>query len=204
MSLLVSCHDMGPGPSSSTISNILPLNVGNKWVAFVTPYDSLGKAGLGSSTTIELVRDTVIESQRWFYYLGFGRKVAYRCTESGAAVRLVSPNIGENEGIRYKQPCTRGETYRLAMISLSPDGDRITLDSTYICTVKSIDTVITVPAGTFHCIHYYVREYDGADSWDDFLAPGSGWIKYVQYIAPVPGRPAYVSSISEATSIELH
>jgi hypothetical protein len=202
--LIVSCNDLATEPASTTISNILPLSVGNTWLDFQTTFDSLGRVRATTSTSLEINGDTLIGGHRWFHVVLLNDKIANRNTESGASVRLVSPNSGDNEGIQYKQPCSRGESYPFAIVRLSPEGHRVTVDSEYICTVKSVDTIITVPAGSFHCIHYYVLEYGGAFSWDDFLAPGWGWIKQVRYHASSRGGRAYVSSISETTSIQLH
>lgn len=50
-----------------------------------------------------------------------------------------------------------------------------------LVTVKSIDTTVTVPAGTFNCYYYhFFRSMDNV-SWEMFLAPGVGPVKEEYY-----------------------
>jgi len=66
--------------------------------------------------------------------------------------------------------------------------------------VSATDTVITVPAGTFHCYRYDLVDQPtpGATSdWTVFLAPGTGVVERIQPVASMSDAQGHVTSRHE-------
>lgn len=187
--LLPGCKESPPlAPPRSEIpehsDGLIPLMNGNRWVIQYLQYDSSGSLMATFVDTIEVKRDTVIGSERWYNaprlkppdadYLDF-----YTNRPDGFWVRrrVVTPN--QDTALHYmtfKYPTQAGESWG------TPLGDSARTIST--------NELVTTPAGSDTCIkyedhlqlratervvfHYYVRPGKGWVQLDIFLESGSG------------------------------
>jgi hypothetical protein len=200
--VFTSCSDLSTVPQAQSISNLLPLAVGNQWISQLTYFDSLGNALSSLPPESLLVRaDTLIDGVRWFYHSYLGHLLAYRNSEIGSLMRLVSPNTDGRVCLVYKQSARVGESYGFPVVTFS--GYNAWLDdSIYKCTNMSLDTIISVPAGTFHCYRFRVVRQGSIDTWwDEFLAPNYGWVQKDTYVRFRQGGSIYRVNSLQATSI---
>ena len=138
---------------------------------------------------LEVVKDTIIHNET-FYLL----------TANGVRDPEVRPMTNREDGLWYyrdpdtiviliKYPVTVGESFFQLHDSL---------------VVVSIDTLVTVPAGSFHCIRY--DDYliaTGRLLGQIYAAPGVGLIKKEDFSQTFGGR-LYLSEVMELISYVLH
>lgn len=201
---LFSCESNPVAPSSEEIGWI-PFKKGNLWKFIRTYYDPLGNAILVQQNTdsIFIAADTVLEGKKWYYRHYLGHKLAYRNTSSGVMARLVSANTIATPFVQYKFPVQTGDTFGFPIVFFS--GNQAWLDDmTYTATVMSLDTVITVPAGSFRCLQYRLQRVSDIFSWqDEFIAPRLGWVKRDSYYSSGDGAFKVNSlELSKLTLIE--
>ena len=198
---LTGCSDGPTGPS--TIIEFMPIEIGNQWITQHSYFDTLGvQIQINLPDTVTIIGDTLINSQRWCYQYYLGYLLAYRNAESGAFIRLVSPNTDGVEKLLYQFPTYVGSAYAYPVVTFSGDSAWLS-DTKDSCTVISVDTVLTVPAGTFHCVQY--RTIRLPRSWTDhFVARDYGWIRTDYYAPFVPGGGVYRAGSIETIKIVLH
>ena len=146
----IGCKDNSTNsvPQIST-NQIVPLKVGNQWNLTVNSYDSSNVLQSGN-ISIMILRDTVIAGQRWYEM-----PIHLLCQNDSIGLTIYSESSNQ---LMFKYPAKVGEVY-------FNYGDTV--------TVVNVDTLITVPAGTFKCYQYH---YKSNSSW--FISPGVGFIKY--------------------------
>ncbi len=185
---------------------IIPLRAGNSWTILrFDASDSLGAFRPGDTSRITIPTVAVYANQPWFIahwgdWAGGGN--AYSNSIQGCLVRgwYHYPTFRFTEQfLRYKYPATAGDQYAVPGVFHSADTAWVQ-DSMQICTVLSTDTVITVPAGTFHCYHYrfqwtYHSTHPGIPFEDEFLSPGVGRVQWDQYDWRLVWRPFRYGSI---------
>jgi hypothetical protein len=148
------------GCTSTTHPNVLPsgsqtiwpLAIGNRWVFRATVFDSSGNQRSTWIDTLKIVSDTLFGSDRWYVQVGFGGK--------GKFFLQNRANGLWGDGLEYEYPATRNDTYRLG-------------DSTKIIVI-SADSLITVPAGTFHTVVY---QFPGPPLTYEYFSPGVGPVR---------------------------
>jgi hypothetical protein len=157
--ILDGCNKSNPVESNNLTQSIVPLAVGNSWTVLVTYYDTLGPTQVHSEEVFKVYGDTTILSKQFFTYNGF----PCANTDSGLVMYTgYSVSSTASYHLLYKYPTYSGDSFDDSM------------------EVTSIDTLISVPAGAFHCIKY--QDYSsGIRFEDDYISPGIGIIKIVDY-----------------------
>lgn len=89
--------------------------------------------------------------------------------------------------LKYKYPTSPGDTW--------DDGND--LGFLVVCT----DTIISVPAGTFHCIRYQWIGYLGMRG-EQYASPGTGIVKSIYYFSRIPLSNA-IQSVTELKNYHL-
>ena len=173
--LYSSCKDTGVQPT--TPISTFPLKVGNQWNFQQVNFDTLGNTSWSQSDSIRIIGDTIIAGDRWYYYNYHGHLLSFRNSESGVLARLVSPNTDGIAKLYLKFPAHVGDSYGFPIVGFS--GFNAWLDTAVQCTVMSLDTVVTVALGTFHC--YQFRVGTSNTWWDNFVSQDYGWISEELY-----------------------
>jgi hypothetical protein len=168
--LVPSCNESGVGPSASIL---IPFSSGATWTFNKTYFNSEGQPILQQQTTLVVDSDTLIDGQRWSAIERFGTKLLYCNRYEGVGVWWLGHEAGYH--IQYKCPAAVGDVYGYP-VPWFGEGSAMRLDSD-TAIVLTVDTVISVPAGDFHCIAYAVS--DNFPKWYsiEFLSLGTGWIK---------------------------
>lgn len=168
--LIYSCSE-STEPDNS-ITELIPLKIGNTWNYIRTVYDSTGTVEYTENNNSSVERDTIINYIKWFGFTDAPASV-YFTNKSGGywALQTVVPNYFpyDTSFIIYKYPTQVGDIY----------GD---LESPR--EVIAVDEMIIVPAGEFKVIHIITTYIDSTnylmDSFETFVAPGVGIIKRMQ------------------------
>lgn len=200
--LTLSCKQAS-GPMDQFVSDLIPLAVGNQWTFQRSYYDSLGNVvAVYPPESLLIKADTSIDGHRWFYHRYLGHLLAYRNSEIGTLIRLVSPNTDGKVFVAYKQPTRTGEIYGFPVVFFSGNNAWIT-DSVYIASVVSVDTLVSVPAGTFRCYQFRVTRQGSDGWWDEFLARHYGWIRKDFYSRFRPGGAIYRVNSQQTINITI-
>jgi hypothetical protein len=159
---------------------IIPLAIGNQWVTQINGWDSAGHPQAGLMITNRIVRDTVIQMERW-YLRSAGPSVTNRST--GFWIRE-----GSLPELYLKYPAVLGDKYVYG-------GDTV--------QVTARDTTIAVSAGTFSCRCYTIT-YTSADLANQlvFVCPNKGMIRSEVYHR-TPGGQVYLASRGDLISFQL-
>lgn len=178
--LILAC-DSEPTGSNLAVGNLIPLDGGNEWRFTQTLFNSRGNVIDTEADSIVLIADTTLNEQRWFYREYHGHHLAYRNTGSGVQVRLVSEHTSPQTQTLYKYPARIGDRFNYPEVYFS--GDSAWIDPEHmLARVVSVDTLITVPAGTFRCYQYRLTDRELNIGWrDEFISPQYGWIMKARY-----------------------
>jgi hypothetical protein len=175
--MLTSCKKENPVESSSTAKQIWPLKSGNAWAYHVIEYDTTGVITQSGSGAIAVTKDTIVGADTWYQISGFGSSGSMFYANRSDGLWIMSNNTsGIFKGLIFKYPVNTGESWNLG-------GDQVFLQST--------DTVITVPAGTFHCYAYRLSMSDYY-----YFCPGVGFIAMDSYSRTSSGRPYIIEHLS--------
>lgn len=143
---------------------IMPLTVGNRWIYHDVQSDTLGHVVWDGYDTLNVTGTAMVGEETW-----------YQCTDGYKYTNRTDGLWKACQGnVLYRQfPTTRGASYQSGSY---PD---------YYCSpslirVTGVDTVITVPAGTFHCITYYSGDYYGRTYYH--YAPNVGLVRSDSYM----------------------
>jgi hypothetical protein len=170
--ILVGCGK-DRGTDSNTMKEaqeIIPLAVGNKWWLTFTEYDSTGSILQSAKWTRSIVGDTIINSYNWFLlqheYSNLG-SLAYEYLsnqDSGLYVRYTN---GDGPYLWYPYPAAVG--------------DSVTI---FGLTIVSIDTLVSVPAGTRSCYCYGITMPSATDTLWEYahVSPGWGFVADHSYV----------------------
>lgn len=173
------CSKSSPTGPSSSGSQIVPLSSGNSWTyrsIMYSPTDSV----LGDGPVSVVVdRDTTIAGVHLYSFWGWAS-----AGDSG----LTTYTDGYFE-LYFKYPANSGTHYSAWGFSV---------------VVSNLDTVINVPAGSFHCVDY--RFYDkGYLNGEYFVSPGAGVIKLVSYFGSnYPSASSVVQNVQTLTSYTVN
>ena len=118
--------------SNNPTSQIFPLAVGNEWVIQVINYDTTGSIFNTKMDTIKILRDTTIQSEKWF--IGFG----IITNRSDGLYDLQSGTTNEIS-LKYKFPATVNSNYTYRGMQT---------------TVLGVSDTVSVFAGNYVCYHY--------------------------------------------------
>lgn len=161
------------GPEQTQASVIMPLKVGNEWNFTEAYYDSTEKVIINIDTQNKVIKDTVIQNETWAV-MDFGYvKQLFTNRQDGLYFSL--PNQFSPQ-LAFKYPVEKGYIYNYETGSLA---------------IVSTDTSITVPAGKFSCIKYYM-EVKGNGILSSyayiFMSPQIGIIKSERYAKKKSGK----------------
>jgi hypothetical protein len=177
--LLTSCKKDNPVDSSPSVKQIWPLKAGNTWAFNIVEYDTLGAVAQSGSGAFVVTTDTIVAGETWYHIAGGGSTLY---TNRSDGFWGVSPDpSGIFPFLLFKYPVSAGDTW-------NGGGDPVFL--------QSADTVITVPAGTFHCYEYRLS----SDYY--YFCPGVGLIGEDSYSRTNSGR-LYIAGRLSTTSVTL-
>jgi hypothetical protein len=169
--------------------NLIPLEKGNTWYYSGIVYDTLGTIKDNYSLVYDVRGDTIIFGKKLTPYSGyyvtntdsgllaFGGYSLYPAAPYDTVVHYY---------LLYKYPAKTGDRF--------DQGRR----------VGTLDTVIVVPAGSYHCIRYMLY-YDNVLLYEDYISPGVGLIKSVYYFAFFYSKnPSAINGFIELKSYKLN
>jgi len=176
------------GPDSQEPQKlIMPLSVGSWWVQESTVYGKSGEQKTLSVDTIRVLRDTLISDQKWTIVLEYGSENLYRNTSLGFWLRYRGDSL-----LKYKYPAAVTDTFQCYSGNSSTK-------------VISIDSTVTVPAGSFHC-YVYLTSGGGSTTrshWVDFCSPGLGLVYVEFYMTFDISEPEFLYSGQRLLAYEL-
>lgn len=133
---------------------LIPLKVGNKWVAHSTTYNPGGTIIADRADSLEFLADTVMQGQHWFNM----SNVTLVGKKSDGVWFWNGSNPAE---LVFKFPAVPNEVYQTSA------GQAVVL---------SINTRITVPCGTYSC-YVYKRPFGFGGNQYHYIVPDSGIVK---------------------------
>jgi hypothetical protein len=178
--MLTSCKKDNPVDSSPSVKQIWPLKMGNTWAVHMIEYDTTGAVTQSGSGTLVVTTDTIVGGETWYQISGVGSDgLMFYTNRSDGLWVMSSSTSGLFQGLFFKYPVSAGDSWNLG-------GDQMFL--------QSADTLITVPAGTFHCYEYRLSMSDYY-----YFCPGVGFIAEDSYSSTNSGRLYIVARISIAS-----
>ena len=178
--MLISCKKDNPVESSPIAKQIWPLKPGNTWAFSTKEYDTTGAVIQSGSGAIVITTDTIVGGETWYRFSGSG-SIFYTIRSDG----IWGMSTGTSplfQGLFLKYPVSAGDSWNFG-------GDQMFL--------QSADTLITVPAGTFHCYEYRLSMSDYY-----YFCPGVGFIAEDYYSSTNSGR-IYLKEHQSITSFTL-
>ncbi len=182
---LVACSDDPLSPPGSVPitkeTSIIPLALGNKWEFRDTHYDSDGTfLGIDSSS---IFVDTMFNADGWTWHHTNPDGLLMSIRSDGVWLRGIY--LG-SDILWHRYPARSGDTTILGVVY--PGNSTRAL---HVKVVVAVDTMITVPAGTFKCIGYQSRYlddqgkvipgYDVLYKYTDYYSLGVGFVLIDQY-----------------------
>lgn len=161
--MLDGCSKSNPAGPNSSKNSIIPLKIGNAWTYNVVGYSSSDSI-LSSSTVIDSVStDTTFMGQGMFFvsYLGWCSE-----TDTGFVEYLAPFNQGDQHGLLlFPYPTTAPSTHE---------------SWGYVVTVSTMDTLVNISVGSFHCVHYQFL-HDNVLLNDYYCSLGVGIVKTITH-----------------------
>jgi hypothetical protein len=163
---------------------ILPLQVGNTWIYQRSSFDTQGSIIAQDTLTQRIARDTLISGERWYIWeTPFGLSMGTLRSDGYWTY------VGGEPALALHYPASRNETYKLT-------------ESGPVVHVLAVDTLITVPFGTFACIAYeQLSSLDGRRARIDFCTANTGVIRVDEF---VPARSGEDSLSRRSDLVDLH
>lgn len=187
--ILNGCEKSNPVNYNNSSQSLIPIVKGNTWYFTGTSYDTLGNVKENFGEIIDVRGDTIL----------FGKKLTFY---SGNYVTYTDSGLIAYEGYSYSLDAPGDTTvyYELLYKYPAQTGDSFS----HGMKVGTIDTIVTVPAGSFHCIKYS-SYYAGFLNYDVYISPGTGLIKVVSYFgANYTTNPLKISSFIELKTYNLN
>ena len=168
---------------TTTATVLMPLKLGNQWIYRSISLDSLGVVQHVDTSTFKIVRDTLIQNERW-YFIGrdsTARELLTNRTDGLWYMSLHSTGTIAQAAVLFaKYPANVNDSW------LGPDSS----------TVKLItnNLAVTVPQGTYTCYQYsYTNKRTGAVEQSKYFPPGRGFVKDEGYSRTSSGQ-TYVAA----------
>lgn len=183
------CEKSNPVSNNDTSKILIPIAKGNTWYLTGTSYDTLGNVKENYGETYDVRGDTVLFGKKLTFYAG--HYVTY--TDSGLIAYggySISSDAPQDTVVYfrllYKYPAKTGESFSYGM------------------KVGITDTIVTVSAGSFHCIKY--SSYTNGVLYEDvYISPGIGLVKIVSYFGEdYSENPLQIRGISQLKSYNLN
>ncbi len=175
---------------------IMPLKNGNHWWGTITYFDSLGTATDTIPIVYRIIGDTTFQSETWYKWeLEMNDTIR---TDSANSPLITNRQDGIYQWVSdsgkaifwYKFPAVVGDTFHNHI------NDN--------CNVISIDTAISVSAGSYNCYHYHLENTSNSRTGNRFLAPNIGYIKWNSLSDTTSTGEAYVFERYELDSLLLN
>jgi hypothetical protein len=171
-SLLAGCSSGVDPKLGSTERDLIPLAVGSEWTYSIADSGQFAARVFDSTRMARIVRDTVVAGRRWHFADATDLVVPLRSfpwirNDAAGVVSGLPPFTVA--WLQYQYPPTVGQVF-------NPGGPP--------ARAADADTVVTVPAGTFHCVLYEWPDTSPIDNvtrisrWQ-FVSPGTGVVKDV-------------------------
>lgn len=185
---LTACNNNSTQPTKPVVKQdyIMPLAVGNIWVMSIKELRPDSTIYRSSIDTIRILSDTIINGIKWYIPIWSG--LYLRNNEWGLNTYESESGI---EAKSYKYPAEINFSWITDTLTWGSNNYPFTYDTLiYGYRIDRIDTLVTVPAGTFNCYHYrnFTRTFAGVetDTWKQvggeyWFSPGYGWIKGINY-----------------------
>ncbi len=146
--LFLGCDASDPAdpvtPPIEANAEILPLDIGNRWVVEETRTDVFSGSVTVAPDTFTVVGGTLIGDEVWYEVEGSWLVDGFHTYRSDGVWRWNDLDGDEAPYLVYKYPAEPGDTYTFVR-----DADAATT-----ATVVATDVPITTPAGTFSAYHY--------------------------------------------------
>lgn len=167
---VAACDSTSISPEDAGTDALIPLAVGNEWI-WQTVERSTHRGEVKEAVrfdTVRVVSDTSLLGESWFRLREKNGEYLAANRPSGFWHRTLSEAGNGDPLLVYKYPAGIGEQF-----------PRPSWPDSSVIQVMSLDTTITVPAGTFKAVHYAQIWNDKPITCDFFVAPGAGLIKKV-------------------------
>jgi len=173
----------------NSTQGLIPIVRGNTWYYSGTAYDTSGIVRENFGEIHDVRGDTILFGKKLTFYAGHyvvntdSGLIAY----GGYSISSDTPNdTVVHYELLYKYPAKTGDSFNYGM------------------KIGTIDTIIIVPAGLFHCIKY-MNYYNSVLNYDAYICPGIGLIKVVSYFGTnYIKNPSKLSSFIELKSYKLN
>jgi hypothetical protein len=189
ISFVLGCHkdDMIVNPSLQS-NGIIPLAVSNAWSYNLSAYDTLGNVVRSVTVPFTITGDSVANATRWYKISTSGSN--FKCTN------LPNGLFGSDGILAFKYP------------TFVQDSFYVNGNVGYL-SVTTIDTLITISLGSFHCYGYkniqvHAPGMAGGSHDIVYICPTVGPIKYETYSSTRTGAKQYLAGTGELTSVTLN
>ncbi|OGU63925.1 MAG: hypothetical protein A2499_03580 [Stygiobacter sp. RIFOXYC12_FULL_38_8] len=165
--ILVSCKNEDSIVNQNTLHELVPLKIGNWWAFQRINYDSTGNAVSTFIDTMKVLRDTVIQNERWFITNYYG---IYRNATNG--VRFWDST--NNSSYVYLYPVKEHDMFVMGSA---------------IVEVISTNEKLKVPYGDISCVHYKAT-FSSLNNFhiNYYLSPGIGFVSLEGPARTISGR----------------
>jgi hypothetical protein len=178
--------DQGGTPQATVL---MPLKIGNQWTYRVISYDTSGTVQHVDTSTFKIVRDTTIQSEKW-YFIGQDSTAYELLTNRSDGVWYMRVRIAPLAAVLFaKYPANVNDTW------LGPDSS--------IAMLWAKDINVSVPQGTYACFQYmYADKGTQFMSQAKYFPVGVGFVRDEFYSKTNSGR-GYVRSCRELMGLSL-
>jgi hypothetical protein len=177
------------------VKGIIPLSVGAQWNYNVYAIDTMNVLQLVNTLSYKIISDSIINNIRWYKFSKINRyswenPSEFLCTNT--QVGLIS-RISSGSQLVFKYPAAVQDSFYVNEVV------------NYLHVI-SIDTLITIPVGTFHCYAFennqpvFYSAYGGSREIL-YLSPDAGLVKVEAYASPQVGIKMYLWSYGELSSV---
>ena len=187
---IVGCTKSNPVSSDRSDVGIIPLTIGNMWSYDGVAYDTTGAVAETFGELMDVRGDSILFGHHMYSYESWNANTDSGLIAFGGFSYEPDPPPPHDTLVSfelvYQYPTERGASYQSFGSTVS---------------VASTDTVIVVPAGSFHCIDY--KWYSQAILLDEvYICPGVGRVKYVGYFGP--DYPSHATMVRSAVELKQY
>jgi hypothetical protein len=174
---------------------LIPLESGNRWEFQTIYWDTLDNPTIGDTTFLAVSAETTLYGHQWSLIWRFAAHQLFRNTHNGVVIRWLNHD-DERDYLLYKYAGFVGDTYGYPVATFGPS--YWIDDTSQQAIVIAVDTLVTVPAGSFNCIVY---SYSSDHYWvqiHEYVSPTNGWVKTEYY-----NRHRLTREMRRTSSVEL-
>ena len=187
LGVALACQDGSTAPRQTTSTPLLSLRLGTTF-SYHSTDTLIGPAAVGPSApdsdfTVTIVSDVVdVRGTHWATLDAAGRM--FGPAASGSWTYFTSAA----DGLRSLHTVFPTGLDALSLSTLLlPYPAALGAVAQYGATVIATDTIITVPAGTFHCVRYDYPFARSLSLWSLFIAPGTGVVQRILTVSSFNG-----------------